>query len=284
MKIRLVMPICTELLDSEEKYYCIESANNKKYRLDILENAMIFNAKEIDLVVTSNNYFYFNTNNEKMLTNILQRIKFKKDIVIGVDYLKKINPIGGIKSKIYFFKKFRNKYICKKSIWETYPCNKLDSYKRFKSQQRVIKIKNKKFCFLSCGDITKKCLIKKDNIPDTDVYLDLAHMNYPSLSRKQNGYDTLINRLYENHKKIVILTQQFSNSIQVRKDSRKMISKNKRIIVNNNELNKIYFNKELHYKYVSPKELLQEVYMFNDKHNLTKEFKNIKYFFVDVEI
>ena len=32
MKIRLVMPICSKLVDSEKKYYCIESANNRKYR------------------------------------------------------------------------------------------------------------------------------------------------------------------------------------------------------------------------------------------------------------
>ena len=48
MKIRLVMPICSKLVDSKEKYYCIESANNRKYRFKILENAMIFNAKKID--------------------------------------------------------------------------------------------------------------------------------------------------------------------------------------------------------------------------------------------
>ena len=278
MKIRLVMPICSKLVDSKEKYYCIESANNRKYRFKILENAMIFNAKKIDLVVTSNNYFYFNINNEKVLANILQKIKNKKDIIIGVDYSKKINPIGGINSKVYYYKVFRNKYICKKTIWETYPCNKIDSDKKFKSQQRVIKIKNKVICLLSCGDITQKCLIKKDNIPDTDVYLDLAHMNYPSLSRKQKGYDTLINRLYENNEKIVILSQQFSNSIQ--------IPSNKRVIINKkNKLNQTYFSaNQLHYKYVFPKTLMQEVYMFNDKHNLTKEFENIKYFFVDIEI
>ena len=142
MKIRLVMPICSKLVDSKEKYYCIESANNRKYRFKILENAMIFNAKKIDLVVTSNNYFYFNINNEK----------------------------------------------------------------------------------------------------------------------------------------IVILSQQFPNSIQ--------IPSNKRVIINKkNKLNQTYFSaNQLHYKYVFPKTLMQEVYMFNDKHNLTKEFENIKYFFVDIEI
>ena len=52
MKIRLVMPICSKLVDSKEKYYCIESANNRKYRFKILSlqhlilKVMIVNMKK----------------------------------------------------------------------------------------------------------------------------------------------------------------------------------------------------------------------------------------------
>ena len=82
MKIRLVMPICSKLVDSKEKYYCIESANNRKYRFKILENAMIFNAKKID--------FKYSEGMKKLFD---LQINYAKKPVNSVDYSTQVEKL-----------------------------------------------------------------------------------------------------------------------------------------------------------------------------------------------
>ncbi|MEA3451196.1 MAG: hypothetical protein U9Q83_04755, partial [Bacteroidota bacterium] len=103
---------------------------------------MIFK-NNIDLIVTSNNFFYFKYNQEIVLNNLVNSIKRKKHIIIGVDYLNKYNPIGGISSQVTYYKNYVDKYFAMKKIWETYPCKANKARKRFNLQNRTIKIKNK---------------------------------------------------------------------------------------------------------------------------------------------
>lgn len=269
MLIRLVVPICTKEYLGKE-YYCRDSFLNKKNRLEILQKSMLF-YKNIDLIVTSNNFFGFQTNNEIFLNNLLNTIKKKKDLIIGVDYLKKLNPIGGISSTVSYFKEYQNGYICKKKIWETYPCEKNNAKKRFSLQERVIKIKNKSICLLSCGDILEKC--NKGVFPDTDIYIDLAHMNYIPLARKTAGNCSFINKKM-NDEKIVVLTQQL-NSFTT--------TKNKSFITAKHKISKLYFENNL-YKYLCPKKLKHKIFYLNKFNMLTNSVRNIHYIFIDIEI
>ena len=151
MKIRLILPICNS--DYLGKwYYCEDSFLKKRERLKILENAMLYK-NNIDLVATSNNFFGFADNHEIRLKNLLNMLKNKKDLIIGVDFPDRKNPYGGIPSKVFYLKKYNGLYIIKKSIWEVYPCKKNKPLERFKKQNRIINIKNKSITLLSCGDI-----------------------------------------------------------------------------------------------------------------------------------
>jgi len=273
MNIRLIVPICNKMYLYNESY-CYDSFLNKKHRLDILQKAMQYKQK-IDLVVTSNNFFGFTTNNEIILHNLITKLILKKDLIIGVDYWNKVNPIGGISAKIYYFKKYRNSYISKKRIWETYSNDNKKAKSKFNLQDRIVKIKNKTFCLLSCGDILEEC--NNGIFPKAEIYLDLAHMSYPPIKGRLKNDCSFINKKLSDESKIVILTHQLSG-FKTKKNNF-----NKKFITSKKRINKRYI-KNNNYKYICPNFLNHKIYYFNKFHKITSNVETINYIFVDIDI
>jgi len=270
MTIRLVLPVCKKEYRGNESY-CQDSFNNKTFRLKILQKSMLIRNK-IDLVVTSNNFFGFITNDEKRLDNILNKLKNKIDLVIGVDYWKKKSYIGGISARVNFYKNLNNRFFIKKRLWETYPCNGNKAKYRFNLQQRVVKIGNTKVCLLSCGDILEQC--NKGVFPQADIYLDLAHMSYIPLARKTYNHCSFINKKVDDNS-IVILTQQFQ-TFKSTKTSNNFITKEKKI-------NKKYIENN-QYKYICPRDISQRIHYYDKYHNYTNNILKISYMFIDIKI
>jgi len=212
MKIRLILPICNDSYNNRW-WQCKDAFFNKKNRLNILQKAMCFKSNDIDLVVTSNNFFGFNDKNEKRLKGLINSLKCKKNLIIGVDFSKRINPFGGISAKVFYFQRKNNLYIQKKSIWEVWYKGIKKNKKtldNFKKQSRTIKVKNKSITLLSCGDILKDIHQGKKGLPNTNIYISLAHMNFRNYSINLKQHISHIQN-WMGSNKIVLVTQQLSD-------------------------------------------------------------------------
>jgi hypothetical protein len=282
MKIKLVLPICNKKLNTykcnkvsknskniknsnNNYWYCYDSYYERGDRLSLLKS-IIENSTDSDLIVTSNNYFYFcYQNNDNKLLSELNKITNKKDLLIGIDYKYEVNPYGGINAKIIYFKVENNKYIKSAEVWETYKCsNSEKTLERFKKQNknRKIIVNNKSITLLSCGDITKPCFQNASNLPNTDIYIDLAHMSYGTAFtrpfRKEKSCSALNKYLNDVCRidKIVLMTQQICNS------NEKECTKVKKLQNSNRNFNKNYFqktNEVLKYQFICPSNLDQIV-------------------------
>jgi len=273
MKIRLILPICNELKINEKKY-CNNSLKIDK-RLEILQNSMDYKSNDIDLVVTSNNFFEFQTINDEILLNMLNELNNKKDLLIGIDYENEKNPFNGISSRVLFFKEENNNYRLEKYIWEVWNNERLkniNTLNDFNIQNRIIEIKEQKIFLLSCGDILNKIHQNTNGIKEADIYIDLAHLNYPKFGRGLNNKCSIINKIY-NDDKIVLLTQQITQ----------------------NKINH-YVNYNNKYSHICPRTLDQNIYCFNKNHKLIYKttsnnikdidciIRDIDYIIIDVQV
>ena len=246
MRIRLILPICNNSYNNRW-WQCKDAFLNRKNRLNILQKAMCFKSKNIDLVVTSNNFFGFNDKIEIRLKSLINSLKCKKDLIIGADFPKKINPFGGVSAKVFYFQQKNHLYIQKKSIWEVWYKGIKKNRKtldNFKKQLRTIKIKNKSITLLSCGDILKDIHQGKKGLPNTNIYINLAHMNFENYYINFNQHISHIQN-WMGSNKIVLVTQQLSNDK-----------------LNNGH----FFSKLKKYKLIYPKDLFlsQNIYFFKN--------------------
>jgi hypothetical protein len=253
------------------KWYCCDSLNNKYKRMKILQNSMRFESDNIDLIVTSNNFFEFKKDkNFFRLKSLLNKIKLKKDLIIGVDYPNIKNPYKGISARFFYFKVINNNYMQKASIWEVYQsqgCKKNQTtLNNFTKQKRVIKIKSKSITLLSCGDILKNCHQGKKGLRNTNVYLSLAHKDFLNYSINKSNNTSHI-QYWMGNDKVVIVSQQLSNSNLIK--------------------NGQYFT-NLKYKLIYPNSVNQnqKVYFFDKNHNKINNLdtEKIDYMFIDIEV
>jgi len=263
MKIRLILPIC-KIVKNKSKKYCYESQYHKE-RFQILQKSMQYNSKEIDLIVTSNNFFEYNHKITNLfLENKLNTLQNKKNLLIGVDFPKMKNPYNGIPAKVFYLSNKNNRYKIDKFIWEVWnPKAKKNkcTLNAFKKQNRVIEIANKSITMLSCGDILSSVHQSGKGLPNTDMYISLAHLDFSNYSiNKQQHFSWLQHWLGK--EKLVFLTQQLTKK----------------------KLNNKHFFKDSKYKLMYPENILenQEVYFFDNKHKRVKS--NPDYIFIDLEI
>lgn len=272
MIIRLILPICSKTKENNKKY-CSDSIDIEQ-RLNVLQHAMD-NSTNIDLVVTSNNFFEFHKPDTLQLNDLLNRLTSKKKLIIGIDYEKAENKFDGINSQVLYLLPDNNKYIKEEEIWETWSTDlQLDKgkylkdtknkvLKLFKEQNRMIKINKKDIILLSCGDILKYINFGNKGLPEADIYIDLAHLdfgNWNIKSKKSNNSN--LQEWMQDTEKILLVTQQLT----VNKLS-----------------NKHYFENNK-YKLIYPENLFknQKVYFFNNQHKIVNY--NPDYIFIDIEV
>lgn len=200
MKIRLVIPECEEFLG-----YCCKTSLDIDQRLEMLKVAME-DSYNVDLIVTSHNYFAFNhslgTKNfdakkfiiNKIVPMLCKYMENIKPLVIGFDMLnpksnysknqrskgknkESFNPYNGIDSIVCYIKVVKKSYAYHTHIWECWQskdeCNS-DCFKK-QNTNRIFSLDKKKLGLLSCGDIAGYCHDNGNLLPKADVYLDLSH-------------------------------------------------------------------------------------------------------------
>jgi len=221
MIIRLIIPLC----NAPKGGYC-DDALNFQGRLQILQNAM---QPDVDLIVTSHNFFDFSSCNHINLNNIcvnivafinthiinyLNCLEIKRPIVLGFDIKRggNINPYGGIDAIVCFLDIDQNKYQYKTHIWECWKSSgRCNTIKCFQAQnnKRFFSLNTKKIGLLSCGDMYTYCN-KRNGVSylgNPDVYLDLAHLSLP-FQRTCNS----VNVNLSNQAKYVLITQQYQQN------------------------------------------------------------------------
>lgn len=281
--IRLVIPICEDDEISNE-YYCEQSKpNNHEIRKLILQKAMEYEAKRIDLIVTSNNFLSFFPPKKiegkeqigKLVTDVLKELRHKKPLILGFDLLTKaivFNPYGGINATVCFLDVMgRNKYECKRQIWECWEdkskCNK--SCIVDQNCERIFCNKDKKICLLSCGDILGYCHAYGKNLPDADIYLGLAHMNFSkwNVRAKEKDNEMANIQVWKKKKAVVIVTQQLSRDV-IRRGDRNFIENGER----------------MQYRLIWPPALRHDQIptMFNAEHAIIDRIEDASYLFVDI--
>lgn len=217
INLRLIVPRCEKL----NGLYC-NDANNIKERLTILNKSMSRNG--IDLIVTSQNYFYFNPPNCVAINNAEQyirnqiipllnkNIKNKIPIALGFDLQtqQRSNPCpSGIDAIVCFLlvDTLNDCFVYNTHIWESWDNNSQETViqNSFNSQaqQRVIKVNNVEIGLLSCGDIAKGCHENGAILPPVDLYINLSHASI-------NRYNQNLYRIHKSWKKAkhAILTHQ----------------------------------------------------------------------------
>jgi hypothetical protein len=262
MKIRLVIPIIKRVV-SKEKFLSSDSMMINK-RLSLLSKVFKFNLADVDLVVTSNNFFVLRDSKQfHWITQQLNTFSSKSNLLLGIDVLNGTNKFGGIKASVIYYE-VHQKFKLKKQIWEvwknTAKANKNTLY-NFTRQDRVVTLSNKTITLLSCGDILKR-IHQIKGLPNTDIYIDLAHLDFSNYSiNKQEGLSWI--QEWKGKEKIILVTQQLTN---------------KRV------LNKNFFDMaENKYKLVYPISIFenQKVYFFNKYHQ--KVTRNPDYILIDVQ-
>lgn len=233
--IRLVIPICEDD-DIFDEYYCKHSLpDNFEIRKEILNFAMTYKKEGIDLVVTSNNFFAFQPNYlmegrhyvEDYVFAQVQHLDFKKPLVVGFDIRNdriEFNPYGGIEALVCFLEVIsENTYKYNTHIWESwFATGNCDSASfAEQNEKRRFDYEGWKCCLLSCGDILGYCHNSGGNLPDADIYLGLAHMNFKkwSIKSKEGGKDEAnIQKWKKRSNIVVIVTQQLSRKVVKRRD------------------------------------------------------------------
>jgi len=192
LKVRLVIPICDRNA-IREGYRCEESSNIEE-RFNLLKDIFKVSYKKEnenypDLIVTSNNFLdYTNSKDKKTLYHILKEVENElqqnlnspkvKHLILGFDIPPHLNLSNGIPAVVSYWK-FEDYWNLDTSILETWNVKNCDMQNFCKQNtKRVININSFKITILSCGDIQKYCHCNGLLIPDCDVIIDLAHLNY----------------------------------------------------------------------------------------------------------
>jgi len=192
LKIRLVLPLCKPD-EIENEYRCNKSSKINK-RLELLDFTINYQDKDgefPDLLITSNNFFDYSESN-RIICEILEDLKKELDKKISQPNIKHLilgfdishNPYRGIPAVVSYWN-FNLTWNLKTFIFELWnECNLKD----FKQQNlfRTINIKGFKLTLLSCGDIQEYCHCKGVLIPESDIIIDLAHLNYGLNIRKKD--------------------------------------------------------------------------------------------------
>ena len=228
MVIRCIIPICNQN-DIIDKYYCRHSYPDYwELRKAILKEAI---EGKIDLIITSNNFFTFFPNHlldiKKFVeNNIVEKLKDlskKVPLIIGFDVNNsniKFNPYGGTDAVVCYLRvNSDNMYEYGTHIWECWTsetCNQPGFIEQ--NDNRVINFKSNKICLLSCGDILSNCHSSGRNLPDADIYISLAHMNFKkwfAKSKRTNDDVSNIQVWLNDPPKKVLVTQQITcNNLQ----------------------------------------------------------------------
>lgn len=231
MKVKLIIPKFQKL---NESYYPNQVF---KDRLKVLEQAFLNN--DIDLVVTSHNYFCFGSDFKsyssddikKFINNclitILNPLKNKKPIILGLDFCFNINPFIGINALVCFLEvdDSNGNYIYKTHIWECWKDQTCCSSKCFSKQnhKRFICFKDQEIGLLSCGDIANDCHEKGELLKNCDLYIDLSHASLTGHTSQAKIPDEMISK---GKSRYVIVTQQVSGPTTIlnyKKDGYKYI-------------------------------------------------------------
>jgi len=228
LKVRLVIPICDKAICGRlYDFYCTDSLYHDE-RINLLEKAFTipFENKRIenenseiqthypDLVITSNNFFYFEiaSGKDKVKSNLWALLKGVKpkintDLLIGVDS-DIVNPYEGISANVFHFKFENNKWYYQTYIWECWRKCKADCCRK----ERLIE--KYSLAFYSCGDILGSCCNKNNNRNrnfSARIIVDLAHMDFcPECFRsdiKRRNFAGTILRTINNHSFLIITTQ-----------------------------------------------------------------------------
>jgi len=262
MLIRLILPICSGIKGNPKKYS--NNSLNIQNRIKMLQHAMSYKGNNIELVATSNNFFKCDKISHSFILNKLNKLKNKKNLLIGIDFPKTKNPYNGIPTKVFSFYSKNNKYNIDRYIWEVWNPNvkrNKSTFHAFKKQNRIITIKNKSITLLSCGDILSKVHKSGQGLPDSDIYISLAHLDFTNYYINKRRDISWI-QSWKGNEKIVIVTQQLT------------IDKLK---------NKHFFeNKQ--YKLLYPSNVFdsQKIYMFQKSKYLVKT--NPDYIFIDIKV
>ncbi len=227
MKIRLLIPEC----EGFDGFWSYES-KDKVGRIELLNNVMNL-GNGISLVVTSNNYFQFNTKPRTDLENFIKQIlipslnkgiKNKVPLVLGFDfvlnrrtsktkgkvikYSRTVNPYGGFDAVVAFLKVSGNSYVYGTHIWECWQSKGKCDPSSFEKQNenRVFKFGGTKIGLLSCGDIANYCHDYGKLLPQANTYLDLSHK---SLNGRTSQYHVPYDMVEKWRKcKYVLVTHQ----------------------------------------------------------------------------
>ena len=227
MKIRLLIPECEGF-----NGYCSYESKDIVGRIELLNHLMNI-GNGISLVVTSNNYFQFNTKPKADVKNFTKQIlipclnkgiKNKIPVVFGFDFIlrkgttkkkakvikygSKLNPYGGINAVVTFLNVSNNSFVYGNHIWECWEGKGKCDPSNFEKQNnnRVFKFRNKTFGLLSCGDIARYCHGEGKRLPSVDIYLDLSHSSLRGWS-SQNRVPTTLIRTWRKAKQVFV-TQQ----------------------------------------------------------------------------
>lgn len=230
MKIRLVIPIC----DSRKiinVFYCEDSfPEHISFRKSLLCKAMLHDSEDVQLIVTSNNFFTFSPNQllsgkqfiECYLIPEIMDIRGKKPLIIGVDLYNdriKFNPYNGIDSLVAFLEVKDGRFVYATHIWECWGGQRRCDSSGFieQNKNRVIRPfkDNYPICLLSCGDILAICHDSGKSLPPVGerekfIYLDLAHMGFKKwiIQDKKKGIDRTNLQRWKGDEHIVIVTMQ----------------------------------------------------------------------------
>ena len=263
--IRLIIPICEddEIING---YYSKQSMpDNFAIRKNILKKSIEYEGDNIDLVITSNNYFTFSPSSilkgnqfvEEYILRELNYLTYKKPLIIGFDLINNrivFNPYRGISAMVCLITvDDNNQYKYVTHIWECWADKGNCDQSGFIEQndRRLTDINNNKICLLSCGDILSCCHDSGRNLPDANIY------------------ETNIQNWKNNCDIRVLVTQQISRTVF-------------------NKLDKNYFkkNNNLEYQLIWPvvNRHAQRLIMFDNDDNIVDESNDPKYMFIDIQI
>lgn len=209
MKIRLVMPICKQ--PNHQK--CID-AKNICERLHALQYIMN-GSSDIDLVITSHNYFDFSGKHLEAdyIPKLLNKMHSRIPLIIGFDTCVNLNPnpFSGVDGVVGFFDVINNNYELVTCIWECWKEEgRCDSKKCFDRQnkQRYFSFKDITIGLLSCGDIYACCNKYQGTslLNHVCLYVCLFHMSYPKGWTEKSVKNNALK-----YCDYLVISQQFAN-------------------------------------------------------------------------
>ena len=213
MKVRLLIPECKDW----DGWYCKDAENSN--RIKILDKAA--KDKDIDLVVTSHNFFSFYPSSLikaenfiiETLIPLLKDIQNKKPIILGFDLRTqeiRFNPFNsGIDAAVCFLTIDANKnYIYETHILECWKDKNVCSQECFRKQnpKRFVMYDNYRIGLLSCGDISRYCHNNGRILPQVDVYIDLSHKSLRGWAHQRKTSPKIISPWRKS--RYVLVTQQ----------------------------------------------------------------------------